>query len=392
MTQATYLVEGMSCGHCVRAVSEEVGKLDGVTAVDVGSRLWPRHHRRRPFPRRRSGARRRRRSRLQPPMSTSTKLLLFFGALGLLFAGTFAGARAIDADWLADRGSEGGHETADAAHDAPSLPGLSVSDAGYRLVPESTTPFRFRIETENGQPLQRFNTIHEREMHLIAVRRDLAGFQHVHPTRGADGTWTASLDLRLPGTWRVFSDFSPPGGPEQLTLGVDIQVPGVFTPATSPSAAAATDDTVSARLIRDGRRITAKVTADNKAVLPDPYLGARGHLVVLRMGDLAYLHVHPEPVDGTDVPFIAELPTPGSSRVVLRLRGRRRRPHRCRHHGGHGMTDDTKQVELEIQGMTCASCVARIERRLNKLDGVELLGQPADGAGDDHRSCRDRPR
>jgi copper ion binding protein len=35
MTQATYLVEGMSCGHCVRAVSEEVGKLDGVTAVDV---------------------------------------------------------------------------------------------------------------------------------------------------------------------------------------------------------------------------------------------------------------------------------------------------------------------------------------------------------------------
>ena len=31
----TFLVEGMTCSHCVRAVSDEVGKLDGVTAVEV---------------------------------------------------------------------------------------------------------------------------------------------------------------------------------------------------------------------------------------------------------------------------------------------------------------------------------------------------------------------
>ncbi|MGC5171259.1 cation transporter, partial [Microbacterium sp. DT81.1] len=28
-------------------------------------------------------------------------------------------------------------------------------------------------------------------------------------------------------------------------------------------------------------------------------------------------------------------------------------------------------VELEISGMTCASCATRIERKLNKLPGVE---------------------
>src|SRR6266481_1021546 len=28
------------------------------------------------------------------------------------------------------------------------------------------------------------------------------------------------------------------------------------------------------------------------------------------------------------------------------------------------------RVELELAGMTCASCAARIERKLNKLDGV----------------------
>ena len=32
---STYTVVGMTCGHCVQAVSQEVGKLDGVTAVDV---------------------------------------------------------------------------------------------------------------------------------------------------------------------------------------------------------------------------------------------------------------------------------------------------------------------------------------------------------------------
>src|SRR5438477_4810225 len=29
-----------------------------------------------------------------------------------------------------------------------------------------------------------------------------------------------------------------------------------------------------------------------------------------------------------------------------------------------------ERVELAIEGMTCASCAARIEKRLNKLDGV----------------------
>jgi copper chaperone len=31
----TYTVIGMTCEHCVRAVTGEVGKLDGVTSVEV---------------------------------------------------------------------------------------------------------------------------------------------------------------------------------------------------------------------------------------------------------------------------------------------------------------------------------------------------------------------
>lgn len=32
---ATFTISGMTCGHCVAAVTEELAKLDGVTAVDV---------------------------------------------------------------------------------------------------------------------------------------------------------------------------------------------------------------------------------------------------------------------------------------------------------------------------------------------------------------------
>lgn len=34
-TTNTYTVEGMTCAHCVAAVTEEVSKLDGVSQVDV---------------------------------------------------------------------------------------------------------------------------------------------------------------------------------------------------------------------------------------------------------------------------------------------------------------------------------------------------------------------
>ena len=35
MSTATYTVTGMTCGHCVASVTEEVSQIPGVTAVDV---------------------------------------------------------------------------------------------------------------------------------------------------------------------------------------------------------------------------------------------------------------------------------------------------------------------------------------------------------------------
>ena len=35
MSTSTFTVIGMTCGHCVSAVTEEVGQVPGVTDVDV---------------------------------------------------------------------------------------------------------------------------------------------------------------------------------------------------------------------------------------------------------------------------------------------------------------------------------------------------------------------
>src|SRR5829696_8378139 len=53
------------------------------------------------------------------------------------------------------------------------------------------------------------------------------------------------------------------------------------------------------------------------AVHAEPYLGARGHLVALREGDLAYLHVHPS---GNSVAFATGFPTAGRYRLYLQFK------------------------------------------------------------------------
>ena len=194
-----------------------------------------------------------------------------------------------------------------------------MAEAGYRLVPETTIlakgaaqPFRFRILGPDGRAVRRYEQLHERQLHLIVVRRDLSGFQHVHPVRDRAGTWSINLDVRLPGTWRAFADFMPTGGPGQVTLGVDLHVGGTFKVGTGPTAAGTPDPRLSVGFTRRGDEIEIAVTRDGSPIEPEAYLGARGHLVALRVGDLAYLHVHPESGGGSLIRFHAELPTAGA--------------------------------------------------------------------------------
>jgi hypothetical protein len=178
--------------------------------------------------------------------------------------------------------------------------------------------------------LTSYATTHDKDLHLIVVRRDLSGFQHVHPTLDPQGTWSAKVDLE-PGVWRVFADFDPAGDDGAVTLGTDLFVPGPLAPQPlpAPSTTARVDGytvTLDGSLTPGAdSRLTLSVSRDGTPVSDlQPYLAAYGHLVALRQGDLAYLHVHPDgsPGDGRttsgpDIVFHTTAPSAGTYRLYL---------------------------------------------------------------------------
>ncbi|MBG0562664.1 hypothetical protein [Actinoplanes aureus] len=206
--------------------------------------------------------------------------------------------------------------------------GLQVAQDGYRLTLITTSlttgdaqPFRFRVLGPDGEPVTAYTTNHDKDLHLIVVRRDLSGFQHVHPTLGTDGTWSIPLAVDTPGQYRVFADFQPAARDEGLTLGVDVPAPGDYQPRPLPVPARTAEvDGYTVTLAGDltagaSAQLTLSVSRDGQPVVPEPYLGASGHLVALRDGDLAYLHVHP--TDEKSLSFAAEVPSAGVYRLYL---------------------------------------------------------------------------
>jgi hypothetical protein len=134
------------------------------------------------------------------------------------------------------------------------------------------------------------------------------------------------LTLEEAGFFRVFADFVTSG--EALTLGVDIVAEGelrvsdVHEPNTT-ARVQGYDVTMQpeALRVRQPTALSFAVRRDGHPVGDlEPYLGAMGHLVALRRGDLAYLHVHPIPTSNPGViDFHAEFPTAAQYRLFLQF-------------------------------------------------------------------------
>ena len=270
-------------------------------------------------------------------MNTAAKLSAYGVALALLVTGAYAVGAAVGPRTAAT--AAGGHVdphsatvAGPAAQPASQPAGLASSSGGYTLTPTDPTltpgqteTFSFRITGPDGAPVTAFDVEHDKQMHLIVVRRDSAGFQHLHPEMSADGTWSVPLTVSAGGSYRAFADFAPTNG-EPTTLGVDLSAPGAYEPLTHAATRIAQVDGYTVELTGDlvagqAAPITLAISRDGAPVTDlQPYLGAYGHLVALREGDLAYLHVHPDgsaAAAGPQVSFVAEVPSAGRYRLFL---------------------------------------------------------------------------
>ncbi|WP_329343338.1 DUF748 domain-containing protein [Streptomyces sp. NBC_01352] len=226
-----------------------------------------------------------------------------------------------------------------AGHESEPAGGLQISEKGYTLDLETPrvaagrpVDLRFVIRDDDGRAVTSYRREHDKELHLIVASRDLGTYRHLHPARAADGTWSIPVDLPRAGGYRVFADFTPEKkNAENLTLGADLAASGPYEPqpVPAPNTTARIDgyEVALNGALRPGTagELTLKVSRNGKSVTDlQPYLGAYGHLVALRSGDLAYLHVHPngEPGDGTTEPgpavsFTATAPSSGTYRLFL---------------------------------------------------------------------------
>jgi hypothetical protein len=262
-------------------------------------------------------------------MNAPVRLAGFAATLAVVFGGAALAGAAIDPSPARPEPAEaGGH--GDGMSEAAMSPvrGLATAERGMRLVVDDadvrrgrTAQLRFRIVGDDGATVRDFEVEHTKRMHFIVVRRDLTGFQHLHPVQAADGSWSTPLRLDGAGSYRVFADFSRGGVP--TTLGADLRVDGAADlrplPPVATSAVSDLGDDVrlDAGRARAGRPATLRfaISKGGQPVVVEPYLGADGHLVALRDGDLGYLHVHPDH-GGYEVTF----PTEGRYRLFLQFK------------------------------------------------------------------------
>lgn len=265
-------------------------------------------------------------------MKTVTKLGAFVVALLLVFASSYVVGK-----WVGPEPAPAAAAPAPAAaEEEPN--GLAISHESMNLkvltdnVPAGTkTTLAFQILQYDGTPLMKYQDQHTKLMHLIVARHDLSNFQHVHPNLGPDGIWRVPFTFAEAGEYRIFADFMPLWGIHGETLGADLSVTGNYQPRTlpAPSATATVDGyTVTMKgSLKPGEqgKLTLSVAKDGKPVGDlEPYLGAFGHLVALRDGDMNYLHVHPDgtPGDGKtksgpEIVFFATPPSFGDYRMYL---------------------------------------------------------------------------
>ena len=284
-------------------------------------------------------------------MTAGKRVGAFVALLAVVFAGAVLVGGALDPD--GGGGDDHGAATA-TGHDDPTAAaapgadhgdrhagdepaaeaaaGVASAHGGLRLVAERKRfsadragSLRFRIIDGAGETVRDFDLEQARRMHVIIVRRDLRRYQHLHPTQGDDGAWTTRLRLPEGGVYRAFADFS--SGGEQHTLGVDLFARGRFDPLELPPAtdSAEVDGYDVALREESAGELSFVVSRDGRPVADlQPYLGARGHLVMLREGDLAYLHMHPLDTGPDRIAFHTGATEPATYRLFLQFRHRDR--------------------------------------------------------------------
>lgn len=238
------------------------------------------------------------------------------GAFVLVLAGAFGTAYAVGERLPGHSHGSVGHTNEQ--HGAPGPAAQGFESGGYQLVTDHVMPgvATFHLRADDGTTVTRFTQAHGALLHVVLVRPDLSGFQHVHPEIRNDGTW--DVTLTEPGQWHVVFDSTPDGASDPVVVSANLDDETQIATVPLPPA----DDTVDIdglHIVRDGFTFTVTNADGGAPTGLEPYLGQPAHLVAMRVGDLAYTHLHPSGDMAGMYTFGAGITAPGTYRLFLQF-------------------------------------------------------------------------
>ncbi|NEU82412.1 hypothetical protein [Nostoc sp. UIC 10630] len=199
------------------------------------------------------------------------------------------------------------------------------------ITPNKSIPIVIDVQDSDGKAIANFDTFQEKLMHLILVSDDLQFFSHLHPTYKGNGQFEVATRFPQAGSYTFFSDYKPAGQTEQVSV-LKTQVPGnsIAVPEIDLNRSKTFNDTkvnltVSEPTVKAGKEVTLMFKlqdASNNQLLTDlqPYLGERGHLVILRQSTPLkaedYIHAHAlKDTPAGQVHFMTSFPQPGKYKL-----------------------------------------------------------------------------
>lgn len=187
------------------------------------------------------------------------------------------------------------------------------------------------VQDKQGKAIDKFDIFQEKLMHLIVVSDDLQFFDHLHPDRKGNGRFTVTANFPVAGSYTIFSDYKPTGQKEQVSI-ARTTVNGVIPASTNLDFGRikTVDGTkvvlsASESELQVGQEVTftfnlTDANSDRPIQDLQPYLGERGHLVILRqsqpLSKSDYIHAHAlkNTPDG-QVSFMTAFPKPGKYKL-----------------------------------------------------------------------------
>ena len=198
------------------------------------------------------------------------------------------------------------------------IPPMSAHDAGLAVaydVPADVRPGEPATITVSvrdaatGDPVDDLVRTHQVWMHLIVTRADLGTFAHLHPEpTGEAGVFAVETTFPTGGTYALHAELREQGQMADVLDATEVTVVGDPPPVVPvPTGDVREATSHGARITLDGDAqvgetsdLTLRVTDDLQ-----PYLGAAGHVVVMRADGSDFQHRHAETYDGRGRPVLA---------------------------------------------------------------------------------------